>query len=65
MKTATLLVTDPMSGTLTSAQVDVMYRGKVLRTFQGHRCDVGGMLQKGIVFANNQGFTRTKAEYRK
>lgn len=63
MKTAKLLVTDPMRGTLTSAQVDIIYRNKVLFTFQGKRADVGTMLQKSIAWARNQGYSKTRAEY--
>jgi hypothetical protein len=63
MKTARLIVTDPLFGTLTSAQVDVMYRGKVLCTLQGKRAEVGTMLQKAITWCTNRGFEKTKAEY--
>jgi hypothetical protein len=63
MKTAKLIVTDPMAGTFTSAQVDITYRGKVLYSFQGHRCEVGTMLQKAISWAAKRGFDKTKAEY--
>lgn len=63
-KTAKLIVTDPLQGTMTSAGVDVTYRKKVLYSFTGKRAYIGDMLQMANKWAINQGFDKTKAEYR-
>lgn len=63
-KTAKLIVTDPLTGTLTSAGVDVTYRGTILKSFTGKRAYIGDMLQMAHKWAVNQGFDKTKAEYR-
>lgn len=63
-KVAKLIVTDPLSGTMTSAGIAITYRGKVLYSFTGKRAYIGDMLQMANKWAINQGFDKTKVEYR-
>lgn len=58
-KTATLSVYTPY-GTDLSVIIDILYRGKVLFSFHGHKAQMETMLQKAHIWAMNQGFTKTK-----
>jgi len=63
-KTAKLVVTDPVQGTLNMASVEVTYRGKRLNSFTFKRQHVGDLLQMANKWATSHGFGKTKAEYR-
>lgn len=61
-KTAILSVYMPY-GTSLAVAIDVMYRGKLLFSFTGHKADTGEMLQKAHIWAMNRGFSKTKTSY--
>ena len=58
-RTSTLAIYTPW-GAPNACIVDIQYRGKILYSFEGHRCDEGALLEKAKVWAANQGFYRTK-----
>jgi hypothetical protein len=58
MKTATLLIYTPF-GT-TGICVAVIYRRNQLQDFLGHKADLQSLLEKAIVYLENQKFTRLK-----
>jgi len=58
MKTRTIrLVEFMIYGTHTSMCVALMYRGKVVMEFTGHKADKGALHVKALRWARNQGFT--------
>ena len=60
-KTATLAVYTPYGCKSTASIVDVTYRGKIIRSFEGAPEDV--LIGKASVFAKNMGYIRTKTLY--
>lgn len=60
-KTATLTVYNPYCARPTACIVDVTYRGKIIRSFEGAPEDV--LIGKAAVFAKNMGYDRTKTLY--
>lgn len=59
MKTAKLKIY-PMWGTPQNLVVQLSYRGRVLKYFDGHKSTLSLLLGKAHAWAKNQGFTFTQ-----
>ena len=58
MKTATLLIYEPFRAN--GICVAIIYRRNQLIDFLGHKADLQSLLEKAIVYLENQKFTRVK-----